>query len=307
MTYPLIRIGTRGSKLALAQAAEVASRLRAAHHLPEEAIDIIPIATTGDMILNRNLTEIGGKGLFTKEIEELLLAGEIDMAVHSMKDMPAMIPDGLTIAALLPREDPRDAFLSGKYGSVAELPLGAVIGTSSSRRQAQLLHTRPDLKIIPFRGNVLTRLDKLLKQNLADATILAVAGLKRIHMENSITQVIETETMLPAVAQGAIGVECRSGDTVMLERLAVINHQPTAWCVQAERAFLEVLEGNCRTPMAALAELAGEHLSLRTLIATQDGITVHRTERHGTVSDAFLLGKDAGEALLKEGGPHFFA
>ncbi len=307
MSHSLIRIGTRGSKLALAQADEVKNRLMLAHpHLTAEAIDIVPMLTTGDAITNKNLTEIGGKGLFTKEIEEALQERRIHMAVHSMKDMPALLPGGLCIAALLEREDPRDAFLSSHYRSIHDLPEGAVIGTSSSRRQAQLLHLRPDLSIIPFRGNVLTRLDKLHHRKLADATILAVAGLKRIHMEQEITNTIPTTTMLPAVAQGAIGVECRDDDADTHALLQPLNHPDTALCIEAERAFLAVLEGNCRTPMAALARLEGTTLHLQALIATTNGRTIHRIERHSSSGEAFLLGTEAGELLKKAGGPNFF-
>lgn len=307
-TSPIIRIGTRGSKLALAQAQEVKNRLAEAHpSIALDTIEIVPMMTTGDAITHKNLTEIGGKGLFTKEIEEAMLAGKIDMAVHSMKDMPATLPDGLIIAALLEREDPHDAFLSGKYASIRDLPLGAVVGTSSSRRQAQLLHLRPDLSIIPFRGNVVTRLDKLLRQNIADATILAVAGLKRIAMDGAITQVISKRDMLPAVAQGAIGVECKKGNSYIESLLSALNHKQTEICVEAERAFLGVLDGNCRTPMAAFAKLEDGVLTLRALIATTDGIIIHYTKLQGVAADAYRLGNEAGNELKYKGGPNFFS
>ena len=308
MSYnPHLRIGTRGSALALAQAAEAKERLQSAcPELADTTIDIIPIKTTGDRILDKNLADIGGKGLFTKEIEEALLAGTIDMAVHSMKDMPALIPAGLDIACILPREDARDAYLSPRYPSIESLPAGAIIGTSSSRRQAQLLASRPDLVIIPFRGNVGTRLDKL-QQGLADATILAIAGLKRIAMEDAAQLIIPVEQMLPAVAQGAIGIECRKNDPRTNELLRQIHHYNSAVCVSAERAFLKVLEGSCRTPIAAYAELSGNTLHLRTLIATTDGSIIHRTERKGNATDAESMGTDAGQELKARGGDHFFA
>jgi hydroxymethylbilane synthase len=301
-----IRIGTRGSTLALAQAHEVRQRLLNAHPQCDAGmIDIVPIKTTGDRILDRNLAEIGGKGLFTKEIEEALLDGSIDIAVHSMKDMPPHVPDGLGIACILPREDPRDAFISLRFPSISALPQGAIIGTSSSRRQAQLLHLRPDLTVIPFRGNVMRRLEKL-EGGMADAIILAVAGLNRINQQQHITAILSPEQMLPAVAQGAIGIECRNNDHNILELLSAIHHPQTSVRIQAERAFLTVLEGSCRTPIAAFAELSGEQLHLRTLIATTDGSIIHSTERHGNASDAAQMGHDAGLELKARGGANFF-
>jgi hydroxymethylbilane synthase len=303
---PYIRIGTRGSALALAQAREVRSRLCAAHRqLTEADIEIVPIKTTGDRILDINLSEIGGKGLFTKEIEEALLAGTVDIAVHSMKDMPPHVPEGLGIACILPREDPRDAFISARFASIEALPQGAIVGTSSTRRQAQLLHMRPDLTIIPFRGNVGKRLEKL-QAGMADAIILAVAGLKRIALEQHITAIIPTEQMLPAVAQGAIGIECREGDSRILSLLAAIHDEETAIRISAERAVQKVLEGSCRTPIAAYAELAGDSLHLRALIATTDGAIIHQVERRGMAADAALLGADAGSELKELGGEGFF-
>jgi hydroxymethylbilane synthase len=231
-----VRIGTRGSPLALAQAAEVRTRLDKAHGPGRHVTDIRVIKTTGDRIQDRPLSEAGGKGLFTKELEEALLAGEIDLAVHSMKDMPTLLPAGLTIACLLPREDVRDAFISRKASSLAALPAGAVVATSSLRRQAQVLHLRPDLKVVPMRGNVETRLRKL-EDGVADATLLACAGLRRLGLADRITSAIATDEMLPAVAQGAIGVEMRSGNMLMAELLAPINDEPTALAVTAERPF----------------------------------------------------------------------
>lgn len=297
-----IRIGTRGSKLALAQAHEIRSRLLAVHsELIQRDIEIVVIKTTGDSILDRNLEDIGGKGLFTKEIEEALLEGAVDIAVHSMKDVPAHMPQGLVIDCTPEREDPRDAFISKKYASLEALPQGAVLGTSSSRRKAQLLARRPDLQIIPFRGNVLTRLEKLEKGE-AVATMLAVAGLNRIELSHHITAAMNTDVLLPAVAQGAIGVQRRASDERVAELLAPLNHYQTAISVRAERAVLVALEGSCRTPLAAYAEIKGERLHLRTLLASRDGTEIFRANRMGTVDDAEAMGKDAAEELRKKGG-----
>lgn len=301
-----IRIGTRGSPLALAQANEVRERLKSAHGLSEEALAIRVITTSGDRILDRPLSEVGGKGLFTKEIEEALLAGEIDLAVHSMKDMQTVLPTGLAIAATLPREDVRDAFVSLKYRALDEMPAGAVLGTSSLRRQAQVKRLRPDLRIVDFRGNVGTRLRKL-QAGIADATLLACAGLNRLGEADRITARLDPATMLPAVAQGAIGLEIRAGDEETAGLLAPLNHEPTAICVAAERAFLAQLEGSCRTPIAALAELQGGRLHFRGMILTPDGRTCHRTERDGPPESAADLGEQAARELLARAGAGFFA
>jgi hydroxymethylbilane synthase len=299
-----IRIGTRGSPLALAQAAEVRTRLT--HGAGRHAFEIRAIKTTGDRIQDRPLAEAGGKGLFTKELEEALLNGEIDLAVHSMKDMPTVLPARLTIACLLQREDVRDAFISHKAPSLADLPAGAVVATSSLRRQAQVLHLRPDLKVVPMRGNVETRLRKL-KDGVADATLLACAGLKRLGLIDRITSAIPTDDMLPAVAQGAIGVEMRDGDMLMAELLAPINDQPTALAVAAERAFLAQLDGSCRTPIAGLAELTGDRLVFRGMILTTDGREAHATRREGRPEEALRLAEDAAAELLAKAGPNFLA
>jgi hydroxymethylbilane synthase len=299
-----IRIGTRGSPLALAQAAEVRTRLT--HGAGRHAFEIRAIKTTGDRIQDRPLAEAGGKGLFTKELEEALLNGEIDLAVHSMKDMPTVLPARLTIACLLPREDVRDAFISHKAPSLADLPAGAVVATSSLRRQAQVLHLRPDLKVVPMRGNVETRLRKL-QDGVADATLLACAGLKRLSLTDRITSAIPTEDMLPAVAQGAIGVEMRDGDMLMAELLAPINDQATALAVAAERAFLARLDGSCRTPIAGLAELTGDRLVFRGMILTTDGREGHATRREGRPEEALRLAEDAATELLAKAGPNFLA
>ena len=307
---PHLRLGTRGSPLALAQTREVCRRLGEAHSelAVEGALETVVIKTSGDKIQDRTLAEIGGKGLFTKEIEEALLAGVIDLAVHSMKDMPTWLPDGLAITTLLPREDPRDALFSRQGGSLAELPAGALVGTASLRRQALVLMARPDLKVVPIRGNVDTRLRKLAEGQV-DATLLAVAGLKRLGRGGEITAALAPEEMLPAVAQGAIGLEARSGDQATAAWLAALNDQATALRVAAERACLAVLDGSCRTPIAAYAELrdGGAEIWLRALVALPDGSKAHRAERRGPASDAEALGRDVGAELRAAAGPAFFA
>jgi hydroxymethylbilane synthase len=301
-----IRIGTRGSPLALAQAHQVAARLAAAHDLAPEHCEIVIIKTTGDRVTDRPLIEAGGKGLFTKELEEALFAGEIDLAVHSMKDMPALLPDGLIIAAILEREDPRDAFVSLKYASLSAMPAGAVVGTSSPRRQAQVLRTRPDLRIVGFRGNVQTRLRKL-EEGVADATFLACAGLNRLGLAQHITAAMQTDVMLPAVAQGAIGIEINLNDADTARLLAPLNDVPTALCVAAERAYLARLEGSCRTPIAGLAELSDGQLRLRAEILTPDGAHVAVAEGVAEAEDAVRLGEQVAAEVLGRAGPDFFA
>ena len=305
MQASIIRIGTRGSPLALAQAREVQQRLEAAHGAGRLGFEVRVIKTSGDRIQDRPLSEAGGKGLFTKEIEEALLAGDIDIAVHSMKDMPTVLPDGLTIACLLPREDVRDAFISGTAASLAELPQGAVVGTSSLRRQAQVKRARPDLVVVPMRGNVETRLRKLA-DGAADATLLACAGLKRLGLEHRITAPVPVDDMLPAIAQGAIGIETRSDDVAAAELIAPINHQATALCITAERAFLARLDGSCRTPIAGLAVLDGGRLAFRGMILTPDGARCHETRREGRPEAAITMAEDAAAELLALGGPDFF-
>jgi hydroxymethylbilane synthase len=304
-TTRTIRIGTRGSPLALAQAHEVRDRLLAAHpHLHNAGIEIVTVSTKGDRVQDRPLSELGGKGLFTEEIENGLLDGSLDIAVHSMKDMPTVLPEGLGISCLLPREDTRDAFISHKAVSLDALPSGLLVGTASLRRQAQVLRRRPDLRVAVFRGNVQTRLRKL-EQGEADATLLAMAGLKRLGLEHVATAPIDG--MLPAIAQGAIGVEARLGDAAMAELLVAINDPETQHCVSAERALLAALDGSCRTPIAGLATLADGRIRLRGEILTPDGREHHLVEREGPVSDAAALGYDAGAELKRRGGPHFFA
>ena len=303
---PAIRIGTRGSPLALAQARETAERLQAAHAgLGADAVAIEVIVTTGDRIRDRSLRDAGGKGLFTKEIEEALHDGRIDLAVHSMKDMPTELPPGLEIACLLPREDPRDAFLSPKADSLAALPEGAVIGSSSLRRAAQARHIRPDLTVVEFRGNVETRLRKLA-DGVADATFLACCGLVRLGRHDLVTSPVEPEIMLPAVAQGAIGIEIRSNDERMRALLEPLHDIDTGHRLAAERALLAALDGSCRTPIAALATLEGDTLSLRAQIIRPDGSQSLDTGRTGPISDAAAMGADAGTELRAKAGPGFF-
>ena len=310
MTLPTeetpLKIGTRGSPLALAQAHETRDRLMAAHDLPEAAFEVVVIKTTGDQVQDRALAEIGGKGLFTKEIEEALLAGRIDIAVHSMKDMPTVLPDGLGISCLLPREDVRDAFVSQRHAAIGELPEGAVVGTSSLRRRAQLLNRRPDLGVVEFRGNVQTRLRKLA-DGVAEATFLAAAGLVRLGHGDLAARAIPVDEMLPAVAQGAIGVEARSGDDETVALLSAIHHGPTATQLAAERAFLAGLDGSCRTPIAGLAELASGTLKFRGEIIRPDGSERLATDRRGPASDAAEMGADAAAELRRRGGAGFFA
>lgn len=298
-TKPALRIGTRGSPLALAQAHETRDRLIAAHPdlAAPGAIEIVVIKTSGDRIQDRPLAEIGGKGLFTKEIEEALLEGRIDLAVHSMKDVPTWQPDGLVIAALLPREDPRDALFSGGADHIDRLPSGALVGTASLRRQAQILARRPDLRVTSLRGNVQTRLRKLADGEV-DATLLAIAGLRRLGLADRATAVLDPSVMLPAVAQGAIGIEARAGDTATLARLAPLHCAETGIRVAAERALLATLDGSCRTPIAALATLGGDGgLEFEALVVKPDGTRSFRTRRTGNPADAAALGTDAGLEL----------
>jgi len=304
-----VRIGTRGSPLALIQAGEVRDRLIAAHPAlaAPDALVIEVIRTTGDRVRDRALAEIGGKGLFTKEIEEALSAGTIDLAVHSMKDVPTWLPDGLVIAAILPREDPRDALLSASGQDLAGLPAGAVVGTASLRRQAQVLLARPDLKVVPLRGNVQTRLRKLAEGEV-DATLLAMAGLNRLGMSDKVSAILTPEDMLPAVAQGAIGLEIRADDGAVRGILAALDDRDSAIRVAAERACLDVLDGSCRTPIAAFAELeaGGAEMRLRALVALPDGSQAHRAERRGSAAEGEALGRDAGAELRAAAGPAFF-
>jgi hydroxymethylbilane synthase len=298
-----LRIGTRGSPLALAQAREVQRLLIEAHGLHDET-EIVVIKTTGDRIQDRPLSEAGGKGLFTKEIEDALLDGSIDLAVHSMKDMPTALPDGLAITAMLPREDVRDAFISAKWPSIDALPRGAVIGSSSLRRQAQLRRIRPDFEVVMYRGNVETRLRKLGEGDV-DATLLAVAGLNRLGLAGRITAPVPLDVMLPAVAQGAVGIESRFDDSATAALLAPLNDPATSLCVTAERAFLARLEGSCRTPIAGLGQLDAGVFTFSGEILKPDGSERHAATRQGQPAAAVQLAIDAAEELLKRAGPGF--
>ncbi len=300
-----LRIGTRGSPLALAQAYETRSRLSQAFDLPEEAFSIVVIKVTGDAIQDRPLKEIGGKGLFTREIEEDLLSGKIDIAVHSMKDMPTVQPDGLILDTYLPREDVRDAFVSPNLSGIAELAQGAVVGTSSLRRRAQLLNRRPDLTVVEFRGNVQTRLQKLA-DGVAECTFLATAGLNRLDMTDVPATPIDASDMLPAVAQGAIGIERRLDDTNTQQLLAAIHHTETGHRLAAERAFLRRLDGSCETPIAGLAELKGDQLHLRGEVLRPDGSQAIQGARSGPISSGAEMGVDLANELLEKAGEGFF-
>ncbi len=305
MASSTIKIGTRGSLLALAQAHETRWRLMEAHGLAEDDFEIVVIKTTGDMIQDRPLSEAGGKGLFTKEIEDALLDGSIDLAVHSSKDMPTVLPDGLELSTYLPREDVRDAFISRKYKTLAEMPQGAVVGTSSLRRQAMVKKVRPDLQVVMYRGNVQTRLEKL-DRGVADATLLACAGLHRLGQSEIITSAIETEDFLPAVGQGAIGIETRIGDARILGLLSAIHDANTERALACERAFLGALDGSCRTPIAGLARISGDALRFEGLVLLPDGSEYYDIAEDGSVDEAEAVGLRAAEKLRDRAGTAFF-
>lgn len=300
-----LRIGTRGSPLALAQAYETRARLAAAFDLPHEAFEIVVIKTTGDKVLDRPLKEIGGKGLFTREIEADLLSGAIDIAVHSMKDMPVLQPEGLLLDCYLPREDVRDAFVSLEFDSLDALPAGTKVGSSSLRRRAQLTARRPDLEVVEFRGNVQTRMKKL-EGGVAGATFLAQAGLNRLGMADVARSAISPEDMLPAVAQGAIGIERRANDPRTAEMLAAIHDRDTGIRLAAERAFLAGLDGSCETPIAGLAEIDGPMLRLRGEILRPDGSEVLSEDRSAPIAEAAKLGADMARDLRARAGEGFF-
>jgi hydroxymethylbilane synthase len=306
---PFLRIGTRGSPLALWQAHAVQAELAAAHGVAPQAIAIEVIRTSGDVIQDRPLSEVGGKGLFTKEIEQALIDGAVDLAVHSAKDMPTALPGGLELLACLPREDVRDAFISRKAGSLAELPPGAVLGTASLRRQAMVKRLRPDVSVVTFRGNVDTRLKKL-DDGAVDATLLAFAGLKRLGRETAATAVLNVDTFLPAVGQGAVGIEARAADARALDLLAAINHAETLAAVQTERAFLAVLDGSCRTPIAGHARILGGiagSIVFRGMILRPDGAEMHETTCKGAIQDGPRLAAEAARELKGRTAPGFFA
>lgn len=305
--HPL-RIGTRGSPLALAQAHETRDRLMAAHGLPVDAFAIEVIRTSGDRIQDRPLSEVGGKGLFTREIEIALDEGAIDIAVHSMKDMPTFQPEGLAILACLPRADVRDALITLDGATLDALPRGATVGTSSLRRRAQLRHLRPDLQVVEFRGNVQTRLAKL-REGIAAATFLAMAGLGRLGLGAEVRRIpLDPAAMLPAVAQGAIGIEARCDDTRVAELLAPIADADTGTRLAAERAFLAGLDGSCQTPIAGLAELSdgGRHLHLRGEILRPDGSERIDGRLEGPAADAAAMGAALAADLRGRAGPGFF-
>ncbi len=300
-----IRIGTRGSPLALAQAEETRFTLAQRLQIAPEAIQIVAMKTTGDKITDRPISEAGGKGLFTKEIDEALLDGRIDVGVHSAKDMATRLPDGIVIAACLPRQDVRDAFVSPVAARLADLPEGAVVGTSSLRRRALALRLRPDLRVVDLRGNVDTRLRKIA-QGEAQATLLAAAGLTRLGLLDRAASFMEVEQWLPAPGQGAIAIAAREDDVVTRQWLAAIDDRATSIALAAERAYLAVLDGSCRTPIGGLATIDGARLTFRGIIVTTDGITAHEIATTGATSDGERIGREAGDALLKRGGPGFF-
>lgn len=302
---PILRIGTRGSPLALVQAHSVRAQLALNLGTNKDSIEIVVIRTSGDATQDRPLSEVGGKGLFTKEIEEALLGNRVDIAVHSAKDMPTMSQPGLTLAACLEREDPRDAFISRSARSLMDLPRGATMGTASLRRQAITMAIRPDLRVVPLRGNVETRLRKLDSGEF-DATLLAMAGLKRLGLTEHATHVMSVEEFLPAVAQGAIGLEAREGDKHTRDILARIDHADTSIAVSCERAFLAELDGSCKTPIAGHATLQGNTLHFRGLIARPDGGAAHDIAGNGHLRDAVQIGEEAGRELKHAAGPRFF-
>jgi len=307
---PILRIGSRGSPLALVQAREVQNRLAAAAGVDAARIAIEVVRTTGDLVQDRPLADAGGKGLFTKEIEEALLAGDIDVAVHSAKDVPTVLPAGLALAGFLPRDDPRDAFISHKAKTLQELPPGAVVGTASPRRQALVKRLRPDVKVVTLRGNVETRLHKL-EAGAVDATLLAVAGLKRLGLLAAATAILEPEAFVPAVGQGAIAVETRADDAKTRALVDAINDGDTATALAAERAFLAVLDGSCRTPIGGHAQIGdrkvgGGDVRFRGMIVKPDGSEAFEVLRAGRREDAASLGADAGHELRERASADFF-
>jgi hydroxymethylbilane synthase len=301
-----LRIGTRGSPMALYQAGLVRDRLQSVHAelAAESGVELVPIRTTGDRVLDRQLGEIGGKGLFTKEIEEALLDGRIDLAVHSLKDMETALPVGLVIGCVLPRDDPRDVLVSRTGAMLRDLPERARIGTASLRRRAQLLRERPDLEIVPIRGNVGTRLGKLAAGEV-DALVLALCGLDRLGNAAATSEILSAERMLPAVGQGALAIECRADDNAVAQLLVPLNDPASAACVAAERAMLAALDGSCRTPIAGLAEIDGDRLTLDALLLAPDGSAERRGRGIGAIRDAIAVGNEVGERLRRGAGPEF--
>lgn len=305
MQTTTLNIGTRGSLLALAQAHQARARLMAAHGLAENAFAIKVISTSGDRIQDRPLSEAGGKGLFTKELEEALLSGGIDIAVHSSKDMPTMLPDGLELTAFLEREDPRDAFIGKAASSIKLLPEGATVGSSSLRRQALILRMRPDLKVVMFRGNVQTRLRKL-DEGVADGTILALAGLKRLGLPHIATDVMALDMFPPAPGQGAICIESRVGDSRAKELVAAINHAPTEQALACERAFLAALNGSCRMPLSGYATIEDESLAFTGSVLSPDGRHRYEASANGLAASAAAIGRAAAAEVRAKAGARFF-
>mmetsp|Transcript_13968 Transcript_13968/g.21745 ORF Transcript_13968/g.21745 Transcript_13968/m.21745 type:complete len:374 (-) Transcript_13968:295-1416(-) len=307
---PVLRLGTRGSPLALAQAYE--TRRRLAEAFPEELgkdgekVQINIINTSGDMRLDKALAEIGGKGLFTKELDVALLGDEVDFCVHSMKDVPTFLPDNTHLETMLPREDTRDAFICPKYDKIEDMPEGTVVGSASLRRQAQLLAKNPGLKVINFRGNVQTRLRKL-DDEVVDATLLAMAGLIRMDMTDCVTKTLEWDEMLPAVAQGAIGIQVKSDDEKTIKYISALNHDETKICVECERSFLATLDGSCKTPIAGQAKIIDGKIHFRGLVSSPDGSKVFRAENVGEIKDHLEIGRSAGTQIREEAGEQFFA
>lgn len=298
MTVQTIRIATRKSPLALWQAEHVAARLQAAY--PGLQTELVKLTTKGDKILDAPLAKVGGKGLFVKELEQGLLAGQADIAVHSMKDVPVEFPDGLHLSVILAREEPTDALVSNRFASLEDLPVDARIGTSSLRRQCQLKEKFPEAEILPLRGNVNTRLSKLDAGEF-DAIILATAGLIRLDMEQRITERLDPAVSLPAIGQGALGIECRTDDNEVNALLQVLHDRETGICVSAERAMNARLNGGCQVPIAGFAELQGDHVRMRGLVGNPDGSVLHRAERTGPIDHAEAIGRSVAEAVLADG------
>lgn len=300
----MLRIATRQSRLALWQAEFVAAQLRRRH--PQLDVQLVPMTTQGDRVLDRALAQIGGKGLFIKELEAAILEGRADIAVHSMKDVPGDMPAGMTIAAMLPREDPHDAFVSSKYASIEELPPGARVGTSSLRRQCQMKSLRPDLQVLPLRGNVETRLRKLDAEEY-HAIILAAAGLIRLGLERRIARRIDFKQSLPAVGQGIVGIECRADDEQSLSLIQALDDSEARCCCEAERAFALRLQGSCQSPIAGFARLLGDEIELQGLVGSEDGATIYRAGDRAARSNACELGTKLANRLLAAGADKLLA
>jgi hydroxymethylbilane synthase len=301
-----LRIGTRGSPLALVQAEAVRAAFLAASTLEPGSIRIVPIKTTGDRITDRPLAEAGGKGLFTKEIDEALIEGEIDLGVHSAKDLATALPDGIEVAGCLPRADFRDVFISTVASGIADLPDGAVVGTSSLRRRALVLRTRPDLKVVDLRGNVDTRLRKLA-EGKAQATILAAAGLMRLGLSDRVASFLDPDVWVPAPGQGTIAITARTGSAEIKDLVAAVDHRPTTISLAAERAFLAVLDGSCRTPIGGLAQVNRATVSFRGLIVKPDGSQAHEAVAEGAVAGAEDIARAVAAELGRRGGRDFFS